>query len=355
MKRLGFIGPALVLLFVTATDASVLQLEGFRFDVYTSFEYEYQLESEGNGDPNGSFDTDQIDLAFHYETGEFRFALDLVIEHGVATEDNLGNIELSFGLVEYMFGDGFKLRAGKFFTPFGIHNELLTVRSSFLTVKEPWAANKPSKLTENGYRFFPRRQVGLGALGSSATEKGLIEYDVTVSNGAQEDTNPFEEDNNPQKALTGRFNFYPGDGNFLVGVSTYFDRLGAGEEAADQSSIGLHADYTGKRWTLRGEWLTGEIDPDLGFAVKQQGAYIDLGYQWGRFTPYVEYQNIEVEIDDRSETGEAWIAGLFLKLGHTGVIKIENGYFQGSDDNPKFDDIPGRDYNEVKLAFVIGF
>lgn len=356
MRRIAFFGLTLVLLLPAALHAAILETPEFRLDLYTSFEFEYQLEEEGNGDPNGSFDSDQIDLAFNYQRDDLRLALDLVVEHGVATEDDLGNIELSFGFVEYALSDPLRLRAGKYFTPFGYHNELLTVRSSFLTVKEPWSTNKPDKLTESGYRFFPRRQVGFGLLGVAPASNGSIEYDLFISNGYQEETNPYEEDNNSEKAFSGRLNFNPGTReNLLIGLSAYYDRLSNGDALATQWSGGLLLSWEPGKWIVRSEWVAGKIDADGGGGSDQQGAYLDLGYRVGRFTPYLEYQTVEVDIEDRNERGEVLIAGVFVRLVHSMVLKFENGYFKGSDDNPKFDGIPGRDYNEVKLGFVVGF
>lgn len=355
MRTIGFIA-ALVLLLPAAAGAAVFETREFRLDLYSSFELEYQIEDEGNGDPNGSFDSDQIDLAFNYRREDLRIAIDLVIEHGVETEEDRGNIALSFGFVEYVISDPLRVKAGKYFTPFGYHNEHLTVRTSFLTVKEPWSTNKPGKLTESGYRFFPRRQVGVGFLGNAPAGRGSVEYDVFVSNGEQEETNPFEEDDNDEKALTARLNFIPGtQDNFVIGLSTYFDRLTDGDTLATQSSAGLLFSWEPGRWLVRSEVVLGEIDAEADRGSEQQGAYLDLGYRIGRFTPYFEYQTIETEIADRSERGEAFIAGVFVRLVQSAALKVENGYFSGSDDNPLFDGIPGRDYNEVKVGFVVGF
>ena len=139
MKRhqIGLIAVTLALCLVGQLQASVFSSKGFQLDLYSSFEFEYQWEEEGNGDPNGSFDVDQFDIAFSYSRDSWRLALDLVVEHGVSTEDGRGNVAISWGFAEYAFSDALKFRAGKFLTAFGIQNEFNTVRSGFLTVKNP--------------------------------------------------------------------------------------------------------------------------------------------------------------------------------------------------------------------------
>ena len=96
-------GVVVLLLLGGQLPASVLSIDGFQLSLYTSFEFEYQIDEEGLGDPNGSFDLDQIDLMFSYEKENLRLAVDIVMEHGAVSEDGLGNVELSFGFAEWVF------------------------------------------------------------------------------------------------------------------------------------------------------------------------------------------------------------------------------------------------------------
>ena len=104
-----------------------LDLDSFRINGYTSFEYERQLggADAGPGDANGSFDTDLLDIVFNLRPADnLRVAMDVTWEHGVASEDAFGNAAIEYGFVERTFSDAIRLRAGKMFTPFGVRSTL---------------------------------------------------------------------------------------------------------------------------------------------------------------------------------------------------------------------------------------
>lgn len=352
MKRLWCI--AILLILPCWAEASVLESGGFQLNLYMSFEFEYQIDEEGLGDPNGSFDSDQIDLAFNYSVDKMRIGVDLVLEHGVATEEDWGNVELSWGFFEYAFADAAKVKVGKVLTPIGIQNEMNTVRTGFLTVKNPLSVYKAGKLVEGGYRFAPRRQVGIGMVGGANLGSGYLQYDAYMANGFQSDTNPYEEDNNSQKSVTGRvtYEFTPG---VTLGGSLYTDTIDEEGDRANMTSYGLHFDYDGGRLLVRTEVFSGDLDPNGGPTREQLGAYLDVGYRFGKVTPYGEIQYVSIEEGDHSESAQAVVLGVFWQINRHFVIKVENAYFKGSEDNLVFEGIPGNDYNELHLALIAGF
>ena len=353
---------ALLLLVFALTSAplgaEIASLEGLTIDLYASFEFEQQLEDEGNGDPNGSFDNDQIDLVFNYVRDRFRVALDAVFEHGTATEDGRGNVAISFGFAEYAHSNKFKLRFGKYLSPYGVHNELNSIKSRFLTVKIPLATNKPDKLAENGFRFFPRRQVGIAFLGSFPVGDASLDYDLVIGNGDQEETNPYEEDNNSQKAVTGRLVYRPSFASGL-GLSVYSDKISEeGGESARLNSLALHGTWEGERVRFWLEADFGELDFDNPAAtdIDQFGAFAELGYGFKNgLTTYLQVQNQETEAAGRKESATLIIPGIYYEFKKYAVVKLENAYNKGSSENGEFADLPGRDYNEIRAAVVLGF
>lgn len=350
--------PAAVLLPLSAR-ADVISAGDLSLDLYISFEVEKQIESEGNGDPNGSFDADQVDLVFNYTRDKFRIAVDTVIEHGVASEEDRGNIELSFGFAEWTASPRLKLRAGKYLTPYGTHNELNSFKSGFLSVKLPAATNKPGDLVGQGFRFFPRRQVGLAMLGSLPVGDGTgsLDYDLVVGNGDQEDTNPYEEDNNSQKSLTGRLLWRPSLG-LTVGTSGYLDTLTDGSSKADLTSLALHAAYAGEQFQVWVEVDYAELDHERidRADVDQLAGFAEVGYTFANaWTPFLQLQYVSADSEERDESAVVWIPGLYYRFQKYAVVKVENAYFKGSRDNAEFADIPGRDYNELRAAVVLGF
>lgn len=325
-----------------------------RIDLYSSFEFEY-MPGEGNGDPNASFDADQLDILFNYSRDRFRVAADLVWEHGAVSEDFLGNVELSFGFAEYAHSDGLVLRAGKYLTPFGCLNQYNSLKSAFLPVKLALSTNKPNKLTGNGFRFFPRRQVGLAALGSLPVGAGSFDYDLVVSNGDQEDPNPYEEDGNRAKAVTFRGVYWPSFSTGF-GVSTYFDTIPGETQDLTLFSLGAQAQYRGDHIQFQTEVIYGELRPkESGSDIEQWGAFAELGYRFSNLTPYLQWQYAGTQANDPSQSAYGIIGGLNYRFREHLFMKAETAYYKGSEDNDVFADIPGRDYYEIRAALVLGF
>ncbi len=218
----------LVAILVTTVVASTNTLEAqytskLTINGYSGFEFEKQLDEDGAGDPNGSFDADLFDLVLNFQvTDKIRVSTDLTWEHGAATEDDFGNVAVEYAFVEYAFSDLVKVRVGKMFIPYGIYNEIHTAKPAFLSVKEPASTNKTERIVENAFRFYPRWGAGIAVHGDGLIGERGFSYDLFVSNGDQSETNPFEEDNNGAKAFTGRFRFEPSE-SLEVGTSFYHD------------------------------------------------------------------------------------------------------------------------------------
>jgi len=335
--------------------AAVVDTDDLTIDIYASFEFEYQLDDEGNGDPNASFDSDQIDIVFNLKKDNFRIGADVVLEHGVATEDGRGNVGLSFGFAEYAASEKFKLRVGKYLTPYGIHNPLNSYKSGFHSVKIPLATNKPDKLSGDGFRFFPRRQVGIAILGTLPAGDRTLDYDVLLTNGDQEETNPFEEDNNSQKALSARV-VYEATDELRVGLSSHLDSVDEGGERRSLSSVSAHAQYDARKVRFWTEVTMGELEGPAGAPdVDQLGGFVEFSYLFkDSVAPYIQYQYLETQaaID---QSADLWIAGASFRFKKYAVIKLENAYVSGSRDNEEFEDIASRDYSEIRAAVVLGF
>lgn len=328
-----------------------------RIDLYASFEFEYQIDDEGNGDPNASFDADQIDVVLNYTRDQFRIALDAVFEHGTATEDDRGNVAISFGFAEYRHSDKLLVRLGKYLSPFGAHNESNSIKAQFLSVKIPDSTNKPDKLTSNGFRFFPRRQVGLALLGTVSAGERALKYHATLTNGEQEETNPFEEDNNSQKALTlsAVYETKPG---LTVGLSSYLDTLSASDEKISLQSLSGQLKYEGQHLRVWAEVVVGELDHDSEAIndISQTGGFAEVGYGFSNgLTPYFQLQHVETDEKGLQQSAQTWIAGIYYRFKEYAVLKLENAYLKGSSANPEFNELPGRDYNEIRAAAILGF
>jgi hypothetical protein len=355
MRHLGIVlAGAAALAFVDpawAIDLSRISING-----YTSLEIERQLEGdgEGAGDPNLSFDADLFDLVVNFQVSDrIRAAADFTWEHGPASEDARGNVAVEYGFIEYAFSDFFKVRFGKMFIPFGVYNEIHTAKPAFLSVKEPSSTNKAERIVEAAIRFYPRWGAGIALQGNAVVGGGYLDYNLMISNGEQEETNPFEEDNNTSKAITARIRLEPA--TFLrLGSSMYYDKLDS-ESIESLRSHGFEIELFLGRLQILSEAMVGFSTPREGNDIRQLGWYVQPSYRFpSGFTPYLRIEHIDPDLDAEEDQGLDLVAGLNVTIDEWFMIKLENHYFKGGDQS-SLTEFPGSDYNELKAAVVLGF
>ena len=337
-----------------AAPAGALDWERITINGYASVEYERQIDDEGEGDPNGSFDSDGFDIVINFQaTDNVRAACDLTWEHGSATEDGRGNVGLEYAFIEYAFSDLLKVRAGKMFTPFGIFNEIHTAKPAFLTVKEAASVNKTERIVDGAYRFYPRWVTGLQVLGDGAFGERRWDYNLVVGNGEQEDTNPFEEDNNAQKDITARMRVDLND-EMRVGVSAYHDTFDS-DELDKVTSAGALFEWEHGEFQLWAEAAYGSLHLADGGTQKQLGFYVQPSWRFENgITPYLRYDWVDPDRDSDDDEGHDLIVGVNWEAQRWFMVKLENNWFKGGK-NTNLGSLPGRDYNEVKAALVLGW
>ncbi len=321
---------------------------------YSGFEFEKQLDEEGNGDPNGSFDADLFDLVLNFQvTDAIRVSTDLTWEHGAATEDDFGNVAVEYAFVEYAFSDMLKVRVGKMFIPFGIYNEIHTAKPAFLSVKEPASTNKAERIVDDAFRFYPRWGAGIAVQGDGLIGDRGFSYDLFLSNGDQSETNPFEEDNNGAKAVTGRFRFEPTEA-LEVGTSFYHDQPDS-DGVGSLTSSGLELRYQARAWKLWAELDFGWLDPEEADEILQVGWYLQPSYEFDNgLTPYFRLERVDPSTDVANDHGYDVIVGVNYEVSGGFMIKFENNYFKGASES-SLAGFPGAGYNEIKAAVVLGF
>lgn len=358
MKSKLLLIAVLVLLIFSESRSQELK-ERVRINGYSSFEYEHMISDEGEGDPNGSFDADLIDLVINIDvTSKLRFSTDLTWEHGAASEDGRGNVAVEYAFPEYTVKDWLKFRVGKMFVPFGIYNEIHTAKPAFLAVKEPLSTNKPQKFGADA-RFYPRWATGISVLGNFSVKSVNFEYHVQLSNGDQENTNPFEEDDNEEKAIAARLLFMPSQ-NLKIGVSSYSDKLteldGAGDDTGNRTklfSISSHVEYTYKNAGLEVEYITGKTTSSAGDDLKKSALEGMLYYTISdRFTPYLRYEYLDPNKDVDDDQANMISLGLNTLIDDNFFLKLQYNNISSKDQNAEF---AGMGYSEFQTAIVLGF
>lgn len=327
---------------------------------YSSFEFEYLISDEGKGDPNASFDADLFDLVFNIDMSEkVRVAADISWEHGTATEEDFGNVAIEYAFPELTVTDALKIRVGKMFVPFGIYNEIHTAKPAFLAVKEPLSTNKPHKFGSDE-RFYPRWAVGVSVLGNFTLGKTKLDYHLQLSNGSQENTNPFEEDDNKQKAVAARVRAMPLKG-LKVGFSTYSDRLTEldtlGNDSGNRTkvfSFSTHAEYELKGFGTEFEYIVGSTDPsDATTTLNKNALEAMISYTIkDKITPYFRYEHLDPDTDAENDIANMISFGINAMITEGYILKLQFNSISSEDANDRFS---GKDFTEIQAAVVIGF
>ena len=328
-------------------------MDRIRINGYGNFEFEKQLEDEGFGDKNGSFDADQLDLVFNVQAADrVRVAVDLSWEHGTATEDDRGNQALEYGFMEYAVSDAFKIRAGKMLTPFGIFNEMHTAKPAFLTVKEAASLNKTDRLVKDAFRYYPRWGAGIGFHGDVGIGAKDLIYDVLVANGEQDNTNPFEEDDNSVKSLTARVRFEPSE-HLRLGASFYFDKDQASFGRIVSNGVELEAQWS--RLRIWSEAAVGSLKTPEGGSRTQWSFYVQPSWHFERgIAPYLRIERVDPDTGLTDDQGWDFIVGVNWEVSRNFMLKLENNSFHGGEGS-SLGTLPGNGYNEIKAAVALGF
>jgi hypothetical protein len=342
--------------------------DSFRINGYFSLEFEKQLEKKGRGDPNGSFDADLLDLVLNWSASDHvRLAADLTWEHGPATEDGRGSVAVEYAWVEYAFGDWLRFRGGKMFTPFGIYNEIHTAKPAYLSIKEPLSTNKTDKFGTE-FRLYPRYTMGLQVLGNGSSPLGDWDYVAGVGNGENEagTLNPFEEDDNTQKAFMGRFRLQPMT-RLQLGASFYTDQIAEYDDEGESTHkrTNLLAWGAQATWTLQSpavglelEYVGGDRRPSSASGLPEVRSNGGTAMAWWSpvewATPYLRVEYLDP--DTKVHKDEAWLVlgGVDLRLRGGLILKAEYDVTRAGTANARFSD--GRNsFSEIKAAAVLGF
>jgi len=346
-----------VLLWPAAASAQISDM--FRLNGYTAFEFEKMLGDKGKGDPNGSFDADELDLVFNFTPSpHLRVSTDLSWEHGPATEDGRGNVAMEYAFAEVTAKDWLKVRAGKMLTAFGIYNEIHAAKPAFWTVKEPLSTNKNDSFGSE-MRFYPRWQAAIAVLGNVHFSTMNLDYVAQLGNGEQSSTNPFEEDDNKSKSFTARVRFQPVP-TVTVGASVYTDNLS--EYDADGKDTGGRTrlwSYGGQlQWVpfelgFEFEYVHGTIAPSQAPKLTRSGLSAMAYYTFReRYTPYFRYEWHDPDGSIANDNAQLFIYGINVRVVKALYVRADFDTVKAGAANTRF---KGQGYTELKALATVGF
>jgi hypothetical protein len=186
-----------------------------------------------------------------------------------------------------------------------------------------------------------------------------LDYVVQVTNGESAVGNPFEADDNANKAVAVRARFHP-TSQFLLGASFYGDKLNeydakgkAGPGRTTLTSWGLTGGWEGRKAGLTLEYVWGEIDPSDPTSISRAGFWAMAWGKFGeRFRPYARYEWHDPNKDQDDDTGQVLLGGLNLRVEGNFFIKAELDRYTSGAANSK---MKGLDWTEFKASLAYGF
>ncbi len=304
------LGPAASKVYYRESGVSI---GGYGEALYESFDGERE-----DGGESGK--TDRLDLLravlyFGYKFDDrFVFNSEIELEHASTSESGSASVE--FAYVDYLYRDGFNVRAGLVLVPMGFVNELHEP-TVFLGARRP----------ETETRIIPTtwRENGLGAFGDlggfsyrTYLVNGLDAAGFSASGlrgGRQKGSSAKAED----LAWVGRLDYSAVPG-LLIGASAYVGDSGQGLTTADGSGLEVgttivegHLDLRLQGLELRGLYARADLDEvaslnevlGLEGAASAgevlEGAYVQVGYDLlggrrGRsLTPFVRWESLDTQ------------------------------------------------------------
>ncbi len=264
----------------------------------------------------------------------------------------LGGIVVERAFMEWMHNDYLNIRAGRFFTPWGIWN----VDHGTPTLI---ALMMPTFLVQDA---IPQRQTGLQLFGRHNAPPWQIAYDLTLSNGRTETL----FDTTDGKAIGSRVVLRrQGDLGFAAGISLYhgdyqdeFKELSVNADleielaktttvSYDENSIGMDVSVDYRGWRLRAEAMARRVEYETGKREVvtfrptrpqvpdriEYYAYAILSYRLTRYwEPYVYLEQIETnKRSDVVEAGYSISGG--VNIYFTPAVQLKLQYARSSFEN----------------------
>lgn len=267
----------------------------------------------------------------HQFTDSVRFFSELEVEHSIAGDGKVGEVELEQAFIEWDYAPEQSFSAGLFLLPVGIMNETHEPDTFYGIERNNVEKNiVPATWWEGGVAF--RGEITQGWSYAAALTSGLYlkggKY--KIRDGRQK----VGKANAENFAYTGRLKYTGRAGLELAVTFQYQSDLlqgntESGADNVDATLLEAHAVYQNGPFTLRALYATWNIDDDIELikagANEQTGWYIEpsfrLSRDWGVFARYSEWDNT-AGVSTNSEITQLDI-GLNYWLTESVVLKVD--------------------------------
>ena len=263
-----------------------------------------ELHYNNLDDQHGSADASKIDfhrfvLFFGHEfNDDLRFFSELELEHSIAGDGKVGEIELEQAYIEYDINEQHRVKGGLFLTPVGIINETHEPGTFYGTERNPVEKN-----------IIPATWWAAGAMFSGKIAEGFS-YDVAATSGLKASAgSSYKIRSGRQKvskaiaddfAYTGRLKWTGVPGLEIAATVQYQEDItqSLDSTAGSATLFETHAVFARGGFGLRALYATWDLDgngPKSIGADEQTGWYIEPSYKFsdnfGIFARYNEWDN----------------------------------------------------------------
>lgn len=257
------------------------------------------LNSQTGGSDKREVDFHRFVLLFGHEfTEKINFVGELELEHSIAGDGQVGEVELEQAYVNFKLNDKHQLNAGLFLIPVGILNETHEPPTFYGVERNPVEKNIiPTTWWEAGLGLNGELSPGLSydlAIHSGLNTSAASAY--KVRSGRQKVGNATAEDG----AITARLRWNRIKGFEWTGTIQFQGDVtqGADNTAGDATLFETHIIYNYEKFSLRALYATWDLDgagPQAIGADEQEGFYIEPSYRinkkFGIFARYSQWDN----------------------------------------------------------------
>lgn len=249
------------------------------------------FQARNHGAVKTTFAAAHLDLFFTADVGKLSLLSEVFFE---GREDNTIALDVERLQVSYLFENWLRVRAGRSHTAFGYYNDTYHHGNLFeLTTERPFGVG-----FEDQGGLFTAHLVGAGVDGTFELGKaGALRYDAEIGNGRLADLTAVAvvQAGKTEKMGNVRLRWLTPVDGFAIGVNGVYDLVPEAEATATAPARpkviegigGVHTYYMEHNVHFLAEGFVIHHQASGGGATNTVGAFTELGYTFGDFTPYV--------------------------------------------------------------------
>ncbi len=243
-----------------------------------------------------------------------------------------GKIFLEAVNMTYQWKQEANFRFGRMFTPAGIWS--VDHFPTFVPTQD-----RPQFIR----KIFPQNVDGAQVFGTVAMGSAFMSYNLYVGNGRS--ANPGKTDDNSTKSKGAKLSFlFPLLNHFDLGVSYYTDPQDSKVSGEELVATGYHGKVKVGQTTLQFEMNQGEWE-----SVEAEGTYVQLMYDWNKYTFGVRTDSYDKDSADSTTLSEVSKNSIFANyhVNKSVTLKIEFHAIDNED--------PAKPDYEKTVITVVGY